>query len=210
MRTASRFSLSAPFVGAALFLTGCLPTTLSPLWTERDLVDEPALAGTWVEEDDRDKGQKWTFERKAGEPAWRLAMTDEEGKVGHFEAHLLRLGEHRYLDFEPASDALDRLDENDLYRYLLTPVHTFLRVRLGAGTLELDWLKLDWLNEQLKAKPGLVAHHFRDPKGEAILLTAPTEALQRFVRTHADVADAWDTFKLVRQGPNPDAPAPKP
>lgn len=38
-------------LGVALSVTGCFVQSLHPLFTKKDLVFEPALAGTWVKGD---------------------------------------------------------------------------------------------------------------------------------------------------------------
>ena len=66
-------------------LVGCLPTSINPLYTDKDLVFDPALVGVWRDKDDP-KGT-WTFE-KAGEKSYKFVYAESDGKVGQFDARL--------------------------------------------------------------------------------------------------------------------------
>jgi hypothetical protein len=59
-------------LGLVAFMAGCVPS-LHPLFTEEDLVYDPALVGTWAEKEGEDI---WTF-RKSGENAYDLIYTEE-------------------------------------------------------------------------------------------------------------------------------------
>src|SRR5205809_2041484 len=71
---------------------GCIPTSINPLYTGQDLVFDPALIGVWTGEGD--SKETWTFE-KAGVTEYKFVYTEEDGKTGRFEAHLLKLGSMR-------------------------------------------------------------------------------------------------------------------
>src|ERR1051326_5536439 len=82
-------------------LLGCLPS-LNPLYTEKDLIHDPALLGAWVEpSDDTNKEERsWTF-TKADEHAYQLEIKQGDRR-SPFGAHLLQLGGQRSLDICPA------------------------------------------------------------------------------------------------------------
>src|SRR5713226_7108606 len=84
-----------------LTLLGCLPS-LNPLYTEKDLIHDPALLGAWVQknEDSNKPERLWTF-TKEDEHSYTLEIKEGD-KRSPFGAHLLKLGEHRYLDICPA------------------------------------------------------------------------------------------------------------
>ena len=166
---------------AGLMLAGCVPS-LNPLYTAEDLVFEPKLVGVWAEKEDSE--ERWTFE-KAGETAYRVVYEDEDEKRGVFEVHLLRLGENLYLDFFPDDEAMKNLDGNDLYKFHWLPAHTFARVFRVEPELEMAFMNPDWLDKELEADAKLIDHVRR---GDNLVLTASTKALQEFVREHADVA----------------------
>jgi hypothetical protein len=85
---------------AVLFLGGCRPVdSLNPLYTQKDLVYDPALLGTWCLKDDNDT---YTLQR-SGSATYKLELrgsdkdTNEEYQ-GVWDARLLRLGKFLFLD----------------------------------------------------------------------------------------------------------------
>ena len=112
---------------AAVLVVGCVPS-IHPLYTEGDLVFEPALVGLWAEEDDDDR---WVF-RKSGELEYELTIT-EDGTPGDFEARLLQLGSHRFLDLYPEEPPL----ENGFYTFHLLPIHTFYKFQIEGDMVRI-------------------------------------------------------------------------
>src|SRR5687768_8090907 len=56
---------------------GCVPSW-NPLFTEKDLIFDQQLIGTWKGDD----GETWTFEKdKDGEKHYQLSYTDKQGKA---------------------------------------------------------------------------------------------------------------------------------
>lgn len=83
-------------------LLGCVPVdSLSPLYTERNVIFEPALIGTWVGED-RDKGSL-RFEKEDGDGYQMVSVEKKDGFMQEtvYEAHLVSLGGEKYLDISP-------------------------------------------------------------------------------------------------------------
>src|SRR5215211_7115001 len=70
---------------------GCVPSW-NPLYTQKDLVVDPQLVGTWK----GDEGETWKFE-KTGDKKYKLVYTDAEGKAT-FAAHLLKINDRQFLD----------------------------------------------------------------------------------------------------------------
>lgn len=167
--------------GALLLLAGCIPS-LHPFYTARDLAFDPLLLGTWVPQDEK---QTWAF--SAHEPdAYRLVYTDDKGRAGRFKVRLLRLEGKTFLDLYPA-DPPGEL--NEYYKAHLVKAHTFLHVReLARSRLELAGLSFGWLDRQLKAEPGAIAHERRNGQ---VVFTADTRALQAFVLKHLGTRDAF-------------------
>lgn len=183
---------SAGLVLSALMLAGCVPS-LNPLYTAEDLVFEPKLVGIWAEKEDSE--ERWTFE-KSGDTAYRVVYEDEDKKRGVFEVHLLRLGENLYLDFFPDDEAMKNLDASDLYKFHWLPAHTFARVFRIEPELQMAFMNPDWLDKQLEADEKLIDHVRR---GDNLVLTASTKALQEFVMKHADAAFGDDEPSKLRR-----------
>jgi hypothetical protein len=187
----------------AMVLTACVPS-IHPLYTEHDLVFDPALVGVWSEDEKAD--ETWAFE-KSGDQAYK-AIYSEKGKTGEFDVHLLKLGDTLFLDFYPQDDGIKQMDRNDFYRFHFLPVHTFARVSLSGATLEMGFFDADWLKNLLEEKPKAIRHERRGADG--IILTASTKELQKFVLDHADEAfgDKPTALKRVRPAGS-ETPAPK-
>lgn len=155
-------------LGAALTNLGCVVPSLHPLFTENDLVFDARMIGPWIDDDE----DFWVFE-KSSKGSYRLTLVDED-EMSLFDAHLLELGPHRFLDLYPRTGSLD-----DSFRGLhLLPVHTFYKVAFEGGSLKLIALDIDWLEEEIETGRIEVAHAW--PEGD-LLLTASTEELQELV-----------------------------
>jgi len=177
------------FLGLLFVLTGCNPS-LHPLYTEPDLIYDPALVGEWVGNDGK---VTWTF-AKNGEKAYTLLYVDEKGKKGEFAVHLLKVGDRRFLDLYPADPDLQ---QNDFYKAYLLRVHTFMSVQQQADTLQMSFMNFDWLKKHLQEHPDAVKHEKVD---DGVLLTAQPKELQAFLVQHDKTPDAWsEGSPLIRR-----------
>lgn len=170
---------------AALLVAGCVPS-LNPLYTEKDVVYDAELVGVWTNTDETDKST-WAFEKGDGS-AYKLVLTEGD-KVSPFVAHLVQLGQHRFLDLCPDRDVLKDGKQGGLYNSALIPGHLFLKVQQISPVLQLGMLDVDWLDKLLKANPKAVAH--QEMEGGGVVLTASTAELQAFVIKHWDTTNAW-------------------
>ena len=183
-------SFSMTCIGLLFLMAGCIPS-LHPLYTEQDLIFDPALVGQWAEKDSK---ESWTF-TKSGEKEYKLLYVDGDGKKGEFVVHLLTFNEQRFLDLFPEDPGLE---QNSFYKLHLLPVHTFLRLKEIEPALQMDVLKPDWLEKILAADAGALRHEKMDG---SILLTAQPKELQAFLLKHAQTAEAWsECGPLTRQG----------
>lgn len=171
-------------LGLLALAGGCVPS-LNPLYTEQDLVFDPALVGVWGD-DNKMAGSKesWAF-TKAGEKEYRAVYTDNDGNPGEFVAHLAKIEGRLFLDLYP--EAPD-LKENDFYKMHLIPVHTFLLVSQIGPTLKMAVMDPDWMKKYLEEHPDALPHQLRD---KAVILTASTEELQAFVLAHLKDEDMF-------------------
>lgn len=164
-------------LGIALLIASCVQS-LHPLYTDKDVVFEPKLIGTWKGESDN----LWIF-LKHGEKSYELVYT-EKGSPAKFAANLVKLGQVYFLDLFPESPDL----KNDLQQAHLLNVHTFSRVWLEDDTLRLAMLEHDWLKTMIESKKVRIKHELL---GDQIVLTAPTKELQQFVVRHANDKGAF-------------------
>jgi|YelNatPaOPRAMG01_1025707.scaffolds.fasta_scaffold24995_2 hypothetical protein len=177
-----------------VFATGCLVRSLNPLYTEKDVIFDPALIGVW--EPDNDNKEKWEFQKGEGK-SYKLIHTDERTNRAIFEVHLVKLRNRKFLDilvvsFEDDSgkDIGEKLNNFGLFH--IWPVHTFMRVDSIGDELKLRLFNLEWLLEKLQQNPKAIKHlHFGNESDENILLTASTYDLQHFILKNVET----DAFK---------------
>src|SRR5215471_5814269 len=85
-------------------LAACGPaSSLNPLFTDKDLIFDPALVGEWIEK--RPDQARLRFEQ-TGPTAYRAISIDHNGSGDSatetpYEAHLVRLGAYQFLDVSP-------------------------------------------------------------------------------------------------------------
>jgi hypothetical protein len=72
---------------AMAIAAGCVPT-LQPVYTEQDVVFEPAMLGAWRQQDST---ATWKF-TQSGDKEYELVYTDQEGRAGRFTAKLANVG----------------------------------------------------------------------------------------------------------------------
>jgi hypothetical protein len=175
--------LLLPLLTVAVLLTACVPS-LQPLYTPETLVFREELIGIWKEKpDDEDS---WTFS-KADNNVYHLTIREKDAS-SQFDARLVRLGEHHFLDLYPKSDALEAAKLGDFYRATLVPGHLIIKVKLGAK-LEMQLTQPNNLDKMLKADPKALAHTYID--SDRLLITATTADLQAFIKKHAESNELW-------------------
>ena len=160
----------------ALLLAACIPS-ISPFYTDKDVVFEARLVGTWQEKDKSDEPQIWKFE-EGKDKAYKLTITEKEGKQGEFEAHLFKLKQDYFLDIIATEIGTNVAD---LVKASIIPGHLLLRVSQLEPELKIAMTDVDWLDKHLKEHPKALAHHRDDDR---IFLTAETADLQSFVLKH--------------------------
>ncbi len=180
-------------LGVAMLLGGCiLVPSIHPLYTEKDLVFDTALVGTWSGSDSECE-QTWDFKKAEEGKAYDLTITSE-GEAVYFKAHLVKLGATTLLDTYPKATGSTK----DLY-YLchIVPAHIFSKVERDGDELHIAMLSCDWLDARLKEKKVTIAHECVE---DGVILTAPTKELQKFAQKYADDARAFGTItKLHRK-----------
>lgn len=172
----------------AVIVGGCIPViSLHPLYTEKDVVVDKKLYGTWTDDPNSPK-TTWEF-KSIDEPknAYNLTFTDEDGKKGSFVAHLVKLQNRLFLDIFPGESPWEAEDPNKMnwpYNSLfLIPAHTFVKVDSIEPQLKLRLMLESNLEELLKENPSAVEH---TSVGDRLVLTGSTKKLQEFILKYAD------------------------
>jgi hypothetical protein len=163
---------------SVLALTACIPS-LHPFYLEKDIVFDQRLVGEWVEKDKQEKPQTWRFE-KGDTNAYRLLITESDGKSGEFDTHLFKLKEGLFLDLTPR-EVNFATNQSDLVAMCLIQGHMLVRVPRLEPSLQLAFIDSDWLEKYLEENPESLAHH---KEGDRPVLIAPTTELQDFVLRH--------------------------
>lgn len=210
MKTKLMKSLNAIVLAAAgLLMGGCYPSSLSPFCAESDVLFDERLLGDWEESKPDVSGQsvRWVFDRRRGdqgkENVYRLTITGTEGKQDVFEARLFKLKGDSFLDIVPTGDSpsddgpADKGAENHGPQMECAMIrgHVLFRVKQCEPELQIALLDPRWLLEHLEAHPEALAHHKQ--ASTRVVLTADTEALQRFVSEHLGEGELFDKSAAV-------------
>ncbi len=179
--------------GVGLFVAGCVVTSVYPYYTPKDLVFEPALAGSWVSvKADEEKNETWTFEKNGDKDyLFTLAKSDE---TNIYSAHLFKLKDQLFMDALPTQ----RPDN-----YFIPP-HYLLVVPQIKPTLKLSMMDYKWLEKLLETDPQAMRHivvpdDASDASKHHVVLTAETPELQKFVLKYLKTEGAFgEAFELKR------------
>ncbi|HEW79210.1 MAG TPA: hypothetical protein ENH34_04495 [Phycisphaerales bacterium] len=183
----------------ATLLGGCIPVmSLHPLYTDKDLIFEEKLLGTWV---DDSNDTTWEFQLVANEPdnasefkhpdkpekAYKLIFSNNDGKTkGLFFTHLVKLENKFFMDVFPSQLPYMPRDPNEgwIYNmYFLVPVHTFIKIDSIEPQLKMRFTDDDEMEKLLKEDPNAVKYELVNDR---LILTASTKELQAFVLKYAD------------------------
>lgn len=175
-------------VAAAALLVACVPS-VNPFYTDKDVVTDMRLAGTWVETGKKEKAVLWNFEAPTNN-AYAVALRDDDGKTGKFEAHLFKLGKEMFLDVTPTECKFDD-KQASLLTAAMIPGHLLFRVKLTDDKFSMAICEPDWIGKFLKANPAALAHRVVN---DGVILTADTAALQKFVLKHLGKDELFGEF----------------
>ena len=174
-----------------LMLAACGPTlTLQPLWDEQHLVAEPGLEGQWIDSD----GERILRFRQGGDKRYTVDFVTADG-ASRYDGHLVRLGDHLFLDLCLGEKAANTLIEGQAFAPLL-PAHFFARLRLDNGRLHLGLLAIEDMQKQIEA--GVIKAQTAKAEGD-VILTGDTRELQEAVSALAGSED-WDETVFTRSG----------
>ena len=197
------------FYTLAVILGGCVPViSLHPLYTEKDIVLDKKLYGTWVD-DANNPETTWEF-KSIDEPknAYKLIFAGEEGMKGSFVAHLVKLQDELFLDIFPSELPWEPEDPNKMdwpyNTFFLIPAHTFIKIDSIEPQLKLRLTLESKMEELLEENPSAVEH---TSVGERLVITGSTKELQAFVLKYTDDERVFaDQVTLSRKEPKAETP----
>ncbi len=176
-----QFSILA--LGLLVAAAGCIPS-LNPLYTDKELIYDPALVGVWSEQPD--SKDTWTFAQ--GEAKSYNVRITEGDKHSLLVGHLVQLGDQKFLDLTPHKDGLEDSKREGVFLASLIPGHLAIWVKSIQPVLTLSVMDLDWFGEYLKKNPKAIPHQFLDDR---LIFTGSTRELQQFVLKTITEPKAW-------------------
>lgn len=166
---------------------GCTLQSLFPLYTEKDVIYNENVLGVW----DMGEDETWEFVQKTnkkdsikGLPPYYQLIVIEKGEEVILDVHLLRLGKYNYFNFY----LTDFDSENSMAHFNLFPVNTFARTVIHKDSLNIEFFNPDFIATLIEEKKVRIKHVFTDDD-ERLLITAPTNEIQRFVIKYEDEKD---------------------
>lgn len=177
----------------ALLLSGCVVTSIYPFFTEKDLVFDPALVGSWTKP--TDPSEQWKFE-KNGDKGYQVSII-EKTNIQSGRGYLFKLQGHMFLDFFAPELKEEHLPEP-------APTHIIARVDQVTPTLKLASMDYGVLQKMLSTNPKALRHILiktgPDENDRRLVLTADTQELQKFLLKHVADREVWDEdLELKRQ-----------
>lgn len=159
-------------------LAACVPS-VNPFYTDKDVVTDVRLIGTWQEDDDKESPAVWKFEAQTNN-ACAVTLTEDKGRTGHFEGHLFKLSNEMFLDLTP-TECSYATNQASIVNISMIPGHLLVRVQLAKDKLNLAFCNPDYVKQLLEKNPKALAHRVVD---SSVILTAETSALQKFMLAH--------------------------
>jgi hypothetical protein len=183
MRTI-RYSL---IIIAALLLAGCnleqaRVHTIQPFYTDRTTIFDPAILGTWTV-----KHGDFEMDFLSNEDESYLLTWNIGKDTIVFDAHMVQLGESRYLDLHPNPDVLDEVFCDDssgldlthlVYVSRMLPLHWVYRLEKTDTSFQMEVICGDGLLSLIKKKR-LRTRYVE--YGNAVVLVASTRRLQKII-----------------------------
>jgi hypothetical protein len=199
-----KFLSLAVILSLAILLNGCGPiASFFPLYKADDQAFETGLLGIWkLEKPDPnnpdDKNTRWTFTKSDAENFYDFKWGAVGAKGGFLaKARLVRLGPGLFADFEGDTENTVWDSKDAVMPFPVMSVHMMGRVWLGKDSLEIHFLKQDWVKERIKAGSFPLSHLGQN--GD-LILTASTDGLRTFMEEHAENEDALsENYKFVRE-----------
>jgi len=181
----------------ALLAGSCIPS-LFPLYTEKDLVTDDRIIGTW----EAGEMGTWVIERLYYKPlidvfssdwsdakennTYKLVVIETDGEdtlEAEFVVHMLVLGGQHYLNYYPGDFELD----HDFLFWHMVEAHNFSKVWITEDSISLAFFDPSYLEELIDENRIKISHIRHD---DGILITARTKELQKFVIKYGDEEDA--------------------
>ena len=121
------------------------------------------------------------------EEFYKMVVQDEEDRMA-YQAHLAQIGEDYFLDIYPLPEYT-----NDVFSDNLFPVHTFFKVNIENGQLNLTMFDLEKLNELFESNLIRLRHEYVNGN---VLITAQPKEIQKFLDKYSDDESVFETTEI--------------
>jgi len=173
-----------------LALASCVPVSTKSIVRDDEQLFDPQLVGAWGEPDEQgtwvfDGANNYDGNGPDGKPQYRAydVTYTEDGQASHLKGRLTKLDGETFLDLTPDRDLPGNAGGRFIELMLSQPLHTWVKVAVSDGKLQLTPVDLDWLNRTLKTDAGAIAHMEGQDKDWPII-TAGTQKLRQFIERH--------------------------
>jgi len=193
------------FTFLVILLNSCLET-LHPIFTEKDLIYDARLIGTWKTDT---TGGRAIITNLATESSVQLpgnissiskkgyliSYKDKDGSLsGLYIAFLARIGKHLYFDYYPADKKNDKTVDN-FFMVHLTKMHTSYRVNFTKDGFEMSQLDEGFIRQLIDEKKIRISHEKSEE--DDIIITASTSELQQYIIKYGDEPSAYRSEKTI-------------
>jgi hypothetical protein len=192
-------TMFASVILMACLLPGCLVKSLHPFYTENDVMFREELLGTWTDKD----SSVWVLEQhkqfdglmkpEKPVPAYDVTMTDNKG-TSRFLAILFALEGQLFLDFFPSENSCG----SNLSGFHMVPSHSLAKVDIEGESIRIGWYNEQWLVDLFNKNRVRIQHERvpydvdqKNPDSWQVILTAPTDELQKFIRKYGNDPGAF-------------------
>jgi len=178
----------------ALFLAGCVVSSVYPFYTQKDLVFDPSLLGKW--DSAEDPTNKFIQFLKSKDSNYLVGMKTADNETNWFEGHLFQLKNQQFLDQQ-------FVITDSCVGFGFIREHYICKVDNETNSLHISWLRLDWLEDLLKKDNDAIRHTvvYDGDSGDTngrIVLTAETKELQKFILKYSSDTNAFYDIQYLK------------
>lgn len=121
------------------------------------------------------------------EESYKMVVT-ENNEQFVYHAHVAQIGEDLFLDLYPLPEFSDEAFWSNLF-----PVHTFMKVKLVDGKMELTQFNLDKLNKLFESNLVRLRHEMVDG---TVLITAQPQEIQKFLDRYSKDESVFESKEV--------------
>ncbi len=177
MPARARVPALAVLLALAFLSSGCLVTTLQPIYDDESLQVDETLTGTWQ---GQEQGATIVVERGAWK-SYRVSYAARSTSFV-FVGYLTAIGGFRFLDLTPEHG----LEAGPL----MIPAHGICRLHHDGDRLSVEVFDYDWFTSAVRAKKLAGLDTAVDGRGN-ILLTSKTEVLRGWLEKNGATAEVF-------------------